>query len=336
MAHPTLGLAPAAHPELDDPAAGHAYQGDDPDGYLSAAAGRPTSLGTTRRARRCYRGHRHRRAAVRPGVRGGDRPGPLAGAERRLGGRGDPQCRSARPCLSRRDRLGDRRGLPQPRPAAGRRRAGRRVRRRAVCRSPRSCPLRQAGHACRRRARPGAAPVPGPRHPLVDGRVGLLDERWDEMQDLVRVAEPAVAAARRAPRTLDLNALGEPACALVGRFAGVRDGVAAVLRLAGERLRSGRPQARAAARHDRRPTGRARGGGAERFEPTAVPAPALPRGSTAGHRERRVGDRRPAGLLVAGRARVRPPRPAPARRRRHPWPGLYVLGLPLLRRRRST
>ena len=51
----------------------------------------------------------------------------------------------------------------------------------------------------------------------------------------------------------------------------------------------------------------------------------------------RVGDRLPARLPLAGRAGGRRQGPAAARRRRgHDSPGLYALGLPVLRRRKST
>ena len=54
-------------------------------------------------------------------------------------------------------------------------------------------------------------------------------------------------------------------------------------------------------------------------------------------RHGRLGDRLPADLPVAGPAASRPPRPAPPRRRRRRrCPALYVLGLPFLRRRKSS
>ena len=55
---------------------------------------------------------------------------------------------------------------------------------------------------------------------------GLLDERWDAMPDLVRARALPSMQLVGAPRTLDLSALRRLGVALVGRFAGVRDGSA--------------------------------------------------------------------------------------------------------------
>ena len=58
---------------------------------------------------------------------------------------------------------------------------------------------------------------------------GVLDERYDEVDDIVRARRAAVAAARRLRRaraTLDLNALTAIGVQLVGRLAGIRDGKA--------------------------------------------------------------------------------------------------------------
>jgi len=55
---------------------------------------------------------------------------------------------------------------------------------------------------------------------------GLLDQRWDEVDDLVRarrVPSPQLVGTP-ARRTLDLNALTDVGVRLVGKFAGVRDG----------------------------------------------------------------------------------------------------------------
>ena len=63
---------------------------------------------------------------------------------------------------------------------------------------------------------------------------GLLDERYDEVPDLVRARNlpsmQLVGSPQRA--TVDLNALRRLGVRLVGRFAGVRDGTGAVLRVA--------------------------------------------------------------------------------------------------------
>ena len=163
--------------------------------------------------------------------------------------------------------------------------------------------------------------------------VGILDERWDEMDDLVRARNLPSLQLVGAARTLDLNALQAAGVRLVGRFAGVRDGVAQfsgsltnVCALAD--LKLGRLLDTIDARA---------GGRGERLEPTAV-------------------RRTPLGIdLRSGEIRsvvwatgVRPDFswldiPVFDHRGRllHDggvtcWPGLYVLGLPMLRRRRST
>ncbi|HQR25396.1 MAG TPA: NAD(P)-binding domain-containing protein [Nocardioides sp.] len=163
--------------------------------------------------------------------------------------------------------------------------------------------------------------------------VGLLDQRWDTMDDLVRARNLPSLQLVGAPRTLDLNALQASGVRVAGRFAGLRDGVAQfsgslrnVCALADLKL------------------GRLldtidlyAGGRGERPEPTQV-------------------RRAPLGVdLRSGEIRsvvwatgVRPDLswldvPVLDHRGRlvHDggvtgWPGLYVLGLPLLRRRRST
>ena len=163
--------------------------------------------------------------------------------------------------------------------------------------------------------------------------VGILDERWDEMDDLVRARHLPSLQLVGAARTLDLNALQASGVRLVGRFAGVRDGVAQfsgsltnVCALAD--LKLGRLLDTIDAHA---------GGRGERLEPTAV-------------------RRTPLGIdLRSGEIRsvvwatgVRPDFswldvPVFDHRGRllHDggvtrWPGLYVLGLPMLRRRRST
>jgi putative flavoprotein involved in K+ transport len=163
--------------------------------------------------------------------------------------------------------------------------------------------------------------------------VGILDERWDEMDDLVRARNLPSLQLVGPARTLDLNALQASGVRLVGRFAGVRDGVAQfsgsltnVCALAD--LKLGRLLDTIDARA---------GGRGERLEPTAV-------------------RRTPLGIdLRSGEIRsvvwatgVRPDFswldiPVFDHRGRllHDggvtcWPGLYVLGLPMLRRRRST
>ena len=171
---------------------------------------------------------------------------------------------------------------------------------------------------------------------------GLLDQRWDEVPDLLRARNlpsmQLVGSPQRA--TLDLNALAALGVGLVGRFAGVRDGTAqfagslpGVCTLAD--LKLGRLLDTLDAWADRA------GVVAEpphRFAPTAPPVPAtlsarLGDGGietivwATGFRpdlsflDVDVFDRRGAVVHDGGVTAC---------------PGLYVLGLPFLRRRKST
>jgi putative flavoprotein involved in K+ transport len=162
---------------------------------------------------------------------------------------------------------------------------------------------------------------------------GILDERWDEMDDLVRVRHLPSLQLVGGGHTVDLNALQASGVRLVGRFAGVRDDIAQfsgsltnVCALAD--LKLGRLLDAIDAHA---------GGGGERPEPTAVRR--TPLGIDLSSGEIRsvvwatgvrpdfswldvpVFDHRGRLLHDGGVTR---------------WPGLYVLGLPMLRRRRST
>ena len=163
--------------------------------------------------------------------------------------------------------------------------------------------------------------------------LGILDERWDEVDDLVRARHLPSLQLVGASRTLDLNALQASGVRLVGRFAGVRDDLAQfsgalahVCALAD--LKLGRLLD---AIDD------AVGGRGERLEPTRVTTPSLGIGLSSGELRSVVWatgfrpdfswldvpvlDHRGRLLHDGGVTR---------------WPGLYVLGLPMLRRRRST
>ena len=108
--------------------------------------------------------------------------------------------------------------------------------------------------------------LPRPGHLLVAGRVGILDERWDEVDDLVRARRlPSLQlVGASAPHARPERAAGgrRPAGRPVRRRS--RDGVAQFSGVAAQRVRARRPQAGTAARHDRR--ARRRSGG-ERLEP---------------------------------------------------------------------
>jgi putative flavoprotein involved in K+ transport len=164
-------------------------------------------------------------------------------------------------------------------------------------------------------------------------RVGVLDQRWDEVDDVVRARNVPSPQLVGGTRTLDLNALQDAGVRLVGRFAGLRDGVAQfsgslanVCALADLKL------GRLLDTFDAHAGGRG-----ERPEPTRVPRPALGHDLTSG-----------AIRSVVWATGIRPDLswldvPVLDHRGRlvHDggvtrWPGLYVMGLPMMRRRRST
>jgi len=163
--------------------------------------------------------------------------------------------------------------------------------------------------------------------------LGILDERFDEVDDVVRARNLPSLQLIAGSRTLDLNSLQSSGVRLVGRFAGVRDGMAqfsgglanvcalADLKL-GRLLDTIDEQA---------------GERGERPDPTLVKEHALGLSLRSGELRSIVWatgfrpdfswvdvpvfDHRGRLLHDGGFTR---------------WPGLYVLGLPLLRRRRST
>ena len=154
-------------------------------------------------------------------------------------------------------------------------------------------------------------------------QIGRLDERYDEVDDLVRarhVPSPQlVGTPERAD--LDLNALtARGADARRAARRGDRQH-RLLLRLAAQRLQPRRPQAEPPARHDRRVGGGAgldEGPDRARADPGRR-APARPdRPRRRGLRDGAVGHRVPRRLLVAGRAGARPQGRDPPRRRRGP------------------
>lgn len=169
---------------------------------------------------------------------------------------------------------------------------------------------------------------------------GVLDERFDEVPDVVRARNlPSMQLIGSPGRTVDLNALGRLGVRLVGRFAGVRDshaqfsgslaGVCALADLKLGRLLDGLDDWADRAGVDAEPP--------HRFAPTALPIPVLfaPFGRegissivwAAGYRpdlswlEVDVFDRRGRVVHDGGATAA---------------PGLYLMGMPFLRRRRST
>ncbi len=155
---------------------GYSCQGDDPDGYRTlvgagAVAGR---LRDRVRGAGADRHHGHLGPSGTCGLSRADRP-TAPGTRRpscsRRARPRSPTCRSGWPSrcppaittLSTADYRNPGR-LPDGRSAGGRRLGQRGPDRRGAA------PLRTAGDAGRRRARPDAPDLPGPRHPVVDGR----------------------------------------------------------------------------------------------------------------------------------------------------------------------
>ena len=212
--------------------------------------------------------------------------------------------------------------------------------RRRACSSPTSCAQRPAGHARGRRARPDAAHLPRPRHPPLDGRARGPRRALRRGGGPGPGAAAAVAAARRARRA----AHGGPRRAaaagveLAGRFVGVAGGRARFSgslrhRLAAADLKLGRLLARI----DEHVAEHGPGGQVGRPERPGPP----------GSRRRRASWTWPGSPPWSGRpATGRPTRGwtrlcstaagDPPRRRGAPGAGLYVLGLPLPRKRHST
>ena len=217
MAHPTVGLAATAHPELDDPVARLRLPGRRP-GRLPERPGGGAADPQLRHGVGCAgRGKHHGDLGPdgRRRVPRADRPGQLAGADRcaRFGrGDGRERTRAAGAVGAGRYRDVHPGGLPPPGPAARRRCSrGRRVGQRDPARRG-AAPFRPGGHARRGRARPDATGLPRPRHPLVDGRAGH---------------------ARRALRPGSRPAAGtQPALDAAGRHAGAGDGQPVVATIA--------------------------------------------------------------------------------------------------------
>ena len=162
---------------------------------------------------------------------------------------------------------------------------------------------------------------------------GVLDERADEMDDLVRARNLPSMQLVGADRTVDLNSLQALGVRLVGRLGGIRDGRAQfsgslrnVCALADLKL------ARLLDAFDAYA-----GGAGERPAPTTVAEVPL-------EIDLRSGEIRSVVWATGIRADfswMDVPVFDPRGRLKHeggvtPWPGLYVIGMPLLRRRRST
>ncbi len=162
---------------------------------------------------------------------------------------------------------------------------------------------------------------------------GVLDERAEEMDDLVRARNLPSMQLVGADRTVDLNSLQAAGVRIVGRLGGIRDGQAQfsgslrnVCALADLKLTRLLDAFDAYA-----------GGAGERPDPTAVPAAPLGIDLRGGE----IGSVVWATGIAADYSWLEAPVFDARGRLKHeggvtPWPGLYVIGMPLLRRRRST
>ena len=346
VAHPAVGLAAPAHPELDDPAAGLRLPRRRPGRLPHRARGGPAARGLRRASAAPVRSG-VTVTSVRPGwprLPGVDRSGNLDTRPRSWSRPARPRCRlvPAVPVPTGITTV-TARGLPQPRPAATRRRAGRgRLGERRPDRR-RAAPLGAAGDPRRRRARADAADLPRARHPLVAGRGRRARRALRGAARPGAGAQPAVDAAGRLATAGD----GRPHRAAAARRAAGR----AVRRRPGRRRRSSPASLPNVCALADLKLGRLldtldawadRAGidaeAPQRFAPTELPAPAdLSARLGEGGIETIVwatGYRPDLSFVDAG-VFDRKGRPV------HDGgvtaaPGLYLIGLPFLRRRKST
>jgi putative flavoprotein involved in K+ transport len=163
--------------------------------------------------------------------------------------------------------------------------------------------------------------------------VGILDERWDEVDDILRARSLPSMQLVGGRRTLDLNVLQSLGIRLTGRLAGIRDGHAQlsgslpnVCKLAD--LKLGRLL---------KTIDEYAGGTGERLEPTTIPDAPLDLDLRSGEIRSVIW----ATGIKPDHSWLDVPAFDHSGRLKHEggvtsWPGLYVTGLPVLRRRRST
>ena len=162
---------------------------------------------------------------------------------------------------------------------------------------------------------------------------GILDERAEEMDDLVRARNLPSMQLVGADRTVDLNSLQALGVRVVGRLGGIRDGQA---QFSGS-LRNVCALADLKLGRLLNTIDEYAGGEGERPEPTMVPGVVLGTDLRRGEIRSVVW----ATGIKADYSWVDVPVFDVRGRLKHEggvtdWPGLYVIGMPLLRRRRST
>ena len=183
---------------------------------------------------------------------------------------------------------------------------------------------------------------------------GVLDERYDEVDDIVRARNVPSLQLAGSPdrRTIDLNSLTGLGVRLVGRLAGIHDGKAQFSgSLRNQCALADLKMNRLLDPIDEWATESGLDGDTDpphRFEPTRVEhSPPLGLDLTRGEiRDRHLGDRVPPRLFLARRAGARPQGPHPPRRRRrrgarhvrdgHPVPAAPQVDAHRRRRRRCA
>ncbi len=173
---------------------------------------------------------------------------------------------------------------------------------------------------------------------------GVLDDRYEEEDNLVRARSvPSLQlAGSDERRTVDLNSLTDIGVKLIGRLAGINDGKAQFSgSLRNQCAMADLKMHRLLDRIDEWATEEAIDDQVDpphRFEPTRVEAsPPLGMDLNSGEIQTiPVGHRVPPRPCVARRAGLRPQGPHSARRGVVEAPGMYLMGIPFLRRRKSS
>ena len=278
----------------------------------------------------------------------GEHPLPVRGARQRRLQRAE-RAGARTPAVPAVDRAGHAVRLPQPGPAARRRRARRRRvghRRAARRRDPRSPAVRsrsRSASTCGCRAPIAAATCCGGWTPP-----GVWNQRYDEIDDLTRarrLPSPQLVGTPERAHARPQRARARWASQLVGRLVGDPRRPGAVLGRPAQPVRARRPQDGAAARHVRRvgahrPDATPTSAPPERFEPTRVPRVVAARSSISRSGEIRIdrlGDRASTRTTAGSTCRCSTRRASCGTTAA--WstrPGMYALGLPVLRRRKST